>query len=1117
LAFVHLQVSTAYSLLSSTISISKWVQQAKKFHYDTLAITDRNVLYGTISFYNECKKNGIKPIIGLTADVVSPVAHDQGYPLVLLAKDETGYQNLLKISSTIQTKSPQGILLNWLRAYSEGLFAISPGIDGEIEQYVLQGDMEKAETIACHFKQIFGEDSFFLSLQQHQLEEENIILPKIVELSEKIGVKTIVTNNVQYLSKDDAFAHECLLTIKAGMKLSDENRPKLFSEEYYFKSQDEMNELFFDYKEALLNTEKVAAACNLEIKMNQRLLPKYPLEDGRSADQWLEQLCREGLAKRIKDVNKVYEDRLQYELEIIQTMQFSDYFLIVWDFMKYAREKGIITGPGRGSAAGSLVAYVLYITDVDPIKHELLFERFLNPERITMPDIDSDFPDHRRDEMIQYVAKKYGQLHVAQIITFGTFAAKAAARDVARIFGFNSKEMEYLSRIIPSQLGMTLKQAYQESEQLRQFIQESQLNRKLFETALRIEGLPRHASTHAAGVIISDKPLVHFIPIQDGHEGVYLTQFPMNHLEEIGLLKMDFLGLRNLTILEQILTNIRKGTGKMIRLQEIPLNDSKTFELLSKGNTTGVFQLESDGMRKVLQLLKPTELEDIVAVNALYRPGPMENISVYIKRKHGEEPVFYAHEDLKPILEKTYGVIVYQEQIMQIASKMAGFTLGEADLLRRAVSKKKKEALDRERNHFINGALKKGYDEKMANHIYDLIIRFANYGFNRSHAVAYSFIAYQLAYLKAHYPVYFMASLLTSVIGNEDKISQYVREAQQMGIEILPPSINHSYYSFAVEKGAIRFSLAAIKGIGYASLKDIMKNRSGRPFSTLFDLCLRVKGLNRKILESFILAGALDDFNKDRAVLLASIDVALEHADVMRPLTEEGDLFFDDESLQIEPNYAEAEPMPLIDKLTYEKQFLGLYLTDHPVRHYRSRWEREGFATIESLQFGKRKFHAGVYVNDVKTIRTKKGEMMAFLKLSDETGEIEGVVFPKTYNQYHSVFQKDDVIVIEGTVENRNEKAQLIVQKIIDMANIHNVENKETKLFLRIPSNAIKTELLIEIKQLLNDFQGSTPVILHYEDDHQTIQLSRKDWVNPTSHFLNKLIDLLGSQNVILK
>jgi DNA polymerase III subunit alpha len=1120
LSFIHLQISTAYSLLSSTISIKELIEQAKKLNYHTLAITDRNVLYGVVPFYKECKKNGVKPIIGLTADVLSDIEENKSYPLVLLAKNEKGYENLIKISSTIQTISKGGIPSKWLRGYREGLFAFSPGIEGEIEESLLESDVKKALQVARFYQELFEENSFFLSIQNHQLPKEQNIIQGIKDISNEIGINTIITNDVKYLEKEDAFSHECLLAIREGMKLSDEERPMLKSEEYFLKTKEEIVRIFSNEIDSLENTINLANSCNIELKMDQGLLPRFPMLKGKSADELLQELCLEGLKERLINPGSNYLSRLEYELNVIKKMKFSDYFLIVWDFMKFSRDNGILTGPGRGSAAGSLVAYTLKITDVNPIDHELLFERFLNPERITMPDIDIDFPDNRRDEVIQYVGEKYGKLHVAQIITFGTLAAKAAIRDVARTFGFNTKELEQLSRLIPSRLGTSLQVAFNESEKLRGFVQQSELHKRLFTTALKLEGLPRHTSTHAAGVVISDKPLINIIPIQDGHDGVYLTQFPMDMLEEIGLLKMDFLGLRNLSFLERIVTSIQKGIGKKINIKQLPLNDHETFELLSKGNTTGIFQLESDGMKSVLERLKPTEFEDIVAVNALYRPGPMENIPTYINRKHRKEAVSYPHPDLEPILKKTYGVIVYQEQIMQIASKMAGFSLGEADMLRRAVGKKKKDVLDKERDHFVKGALRNNYDIKVANDIYDLIVRFANYGFNRSHAVAYSYITYQLAFLKAHHPLYFMAALLTSAIGNDDKISQYIRESKQMGIRILPPSINHSFYPFIVEKGSIRYSIAAIKGVGVTTIKEVMACRQVKPFADLFDLCIRVspKVINRKVLEALVFSGALDEFYQDRSTLLASLDIAIDHAELVKPEEQEYDLFLEDEFFQIKPKYMILEPMSMMDKLIFEKQVLGLYLSDHPVTPFKDLLREASASWLIDLKKGQKTCKVGAYITEFKTIRTKKGEVMGFLKISDPTDELDAVIFPNVYRHYSNICKQGQIALIEGEIEERNEKLQFIIQKLYDMNEVAEIQKeKNVKLFLRIPKQVETPILLQKVKEIIFDFHGDTPVILYYEGQDRTFKLSKKEWVNCSEKCLKLLKELLGNENVILQ
>ena len=648
MSFVHLHVQSAYSLLSSSAKLEDLVSEASKLGFHALALTDVNVMYGAVHFYKECKKHGIKPILGLTVSILAE-EHDSSaaHPLILLAKDLSGYRNLLKISSIVQTKSKQGLPKKWLKHYSEGLIAITPGLTGELEKHIIANQVEDARILLTFYKRIFGEENLYFSIQDHRTDEEDALREKVLFFAKSENTRVVATNNVQYIHKQDAFAHECLLSIKNGTKLADEEREILPTDEFFLKSASEMVNLFSEVPEVLENTLIIANQCNVEIELGLMALPKYPVPGDEKADEYLGRLCMKGLRERYKNPTDEHIERLAYELEIIQKMNFSDYFLIVWDFMNYAHQEGILTGPGRGSAAGSIVAYVLKITDVDPIKHNLLFERFLNPERISMPDIDIDFPDNRRDEMISYVTNKYGQLHVAQIITFGTMAARAALRDVGRVMGISSKEADYMAKRVPSRIGITLKQAIKESTRLREFIEQTDIAKKVFETALTLEGLPRHTSTHAAGVVISEKPLTDLIAIQEGHNEVYLTQYPMENLEEIGLLKMDFLGLRNLTLIDNITNLIHKATGKRIELSTIPMDDSVTFALLSRGDTTGIFQLESPGMRNVLERLKPSDLEDIVAVNALYRPGPMENIPLYISRKHRQEVVTYPHPDLE--------------------------------------------------------------------------------------------------------------------------------------------------------------------------------------------------------------------------------------------------------------------------------------------------------------------------------------------------------------------------------------------------------------------------------------------------------------------------------------
>lgn len=1117
MSFIHLHVYSAYSLLTSTATTEQLVRDAGQKGFPALALTDRNVMYGAIAFYKECIKNSIKPLLGLTVDVAGILEGEVARPLVLLASTNEGFGNLVKITSAVQTKSSEGIPLKWLRHYAKGLFALTPGLEGEIEQALLNGEHDKAKKTAEIFAGIFGRDMFYLSLQNQGAAGQDLLVPKMAVLAEETGLQTVATNPVHYLKQEDSFAQECLLAIKNGQKLQEDDRKKLASDQFYLKTGAEMADLFSEYPDALENSLKIAERCNVMIDLESRHLPKFPVEEGETPESLLEKLCFKGMRNRYQSLTDEHIERLKYELSVIKKMNFSDYFLIVWDFMKFARDNGILTGPGRGSAAGSMVAYVLYITDVDPIGHGLLFERFLNPERISMPDIDIDFPDRRRDEVIEYVAGKYGYLHVAQIVTFGTLAAKAAARDVGRVFGLNAQELDRLSRLIPSRLGVTLKDAYKESDALRDFVKESTMNKRLFETALKLEGLPRHTSTHAAGVVISEQPLTDLIPIQAGHGNILLTQYSMEHLEEAGLLKMDFLGLRNLTLIETILHSIHRKTGEKIDIRSIPLDDEQTFSLLSEGDATGIFQLESEGMRKVLTRLKPSRFEDIVAVNALYRPGPMENIPLFIDRKHGRAPIQYPHDDLRGILSNTYGVIVYQEQIMQIASRLAGFSLGEADLLRRAVSKKKKEVLDQQRAHFLKGAANKGYDQDTANKIYDLIVRFANYGFNRSHAVAYSFIAYQLAYLKAHYPLYFLSALMTSSSGNEAKIAQYARELAQKDIKLLPPSVNKSTFSFQVEGQGIRYSLAAVKGIGASSLKDILHARKQKPFTDLFDFCIRVpqKAINRKTLEALVHSGAFDEFNQDRAVLLATLDVAMEHAQLVTPDDSGQFDLFSGSEFKLKPKYVKVDPMRVEDLLAFEKDVLGLYLSTHPVSVMKEQLTVAGVRPLAESPSGARS-RIGIYITEIKKIRTKKGEAMAFLTLSDPSGEMEAVAFPAVFKRFGSELKQGKILLLDGKVEDRDGKRQFIIQSASDLNDLEE-QARVAKLYLKIGSEHQSAEHLNKLKTLLKGFRGSFPVILHYANLEKTVLLSDEYWVNGSDECLSALGIFLGEKNVVLK
>ncbi|MCM3619433.1 DNA polymerase III subunit alpha [Sutcliffiella horikoshii] len=1106
MSFVHLHIKSSYSLLNSSVRFSKLVEQAKELGFTSLALTDEDVMYGAIDFYKACKSANIKPIMGLTLSVLAKESENEeesAYPVLLLAKNKQGFTNLMKLSSIVQTKAPNGVPKRWLKHYAKGLIAILSASESELAHMKDQS--------AAEYLDMFGKEHVYLGIDRNSDDSR--------ERSEHTrkshnDLPVVALSKVHYLLKEDVFVYECLRNIKQGTKL--ESMPKEAPD--YLRQTREMVQMFEDIPDALENTIKIANQCQVEIEFNRSALPSYPLPDGEKADTYLEKLCWEGLKGRIGEIPKEYEERLSYELEVIQGMDFSDYFLIVWDFMHFARKEGILTGPGRGSAAGSLVAYSLFITDVDPIQHDLLFERFLNPERITMPDIDIDFQDNKRDEVIKYVAEKYGQLHVAQIITFGTLAAKAAWRDVAKALNLSGKELEMISKMIPSRPGITLEAAYKENERLQKAINETKERQRAFHTARQIEGLPRHSSTHAAGVVITESPLTEMIPIQAGQQDIYLTQFTMETLEELGLLKMDFLGLRNLTMIQSIRYQVKKETKT--DLGNIPTDDQAAFRLLSEGDTSGIFQLESPGMKKVLTKLKPTNLEDIVAVNALYRPGPMEQIPLFIDRKHGRKQVEYPHPDLIPILEKTFGVIVYQEQIMQIAALMAGFSLGEADLLRRAVSKKKKEVLAQERAHFVEGCLNKGYDNNVANEVYDLIVRFADYGFNRSHAVAYSMISYELAYLKANHPKVFMATLLSSVMGNEQKLSQYITETKRKGIEVLPPSINKSGIGFQVEKEGIRFSLLTVKGVGVQAIKGLMEERKKKPFIDLFDFCNRTGSkLNRKTMEMLIYSGSMDEFKEDRATLLATLDVALQHAELVMPSDDDQIDFYLEAEFNIKPKYVKVGPLQLTEQLQLEKEALGFYLSKHPTEPFSSYFQLAGATLILDLpSVNQRKVRVGSFLSNERVIRTKKGDLMAFLTLSDQSGDMEAVAFPDLYQRYSHLLKTGETLLIEGNLEEREGKSQLIVKNVMETdALVEQYAHLIGDLFLQIDEEKHEKEVFMHLQKVLKQHHGPSPVYVHYIHAKKTIKLQPAYYTAPTEECLLKLQTLLGEGNVVFK
>ncbi|MFC3749106.1 DNA polymerase III subunit alpha [Paenibacillus sp. GCM10012306] len=1062
-SFVHLHVHSEYSLLDGAARITDLVHRASEYGMTSLALTDHGVMYGAIPFYKACLAKGIKPIIGCEAYLTAGSRRERGsrkdqpiYHLILLAKNMTGYQNLMKLVSIGHLEGHHykpRIDMDALAAHAEGIICLSACLGGEVPQHLLHGRDEEARKAALRYKSIFGED-FYLELQDHGIAEQKRVNPKLIALAAECEIPLVVTNDAHYLTKEDAEVQDVLICIGTGKTVDDEERLKIGSNQLYLKSGEEMAALFPHVPQAIANTAVIAEKCNLELVFGNHILPAYsPLPEGLDAAAYLQQLCQKGLEERYGDTplwespeqKKQAEERLAYELGVIGNMGFSDYFLIVWDFIAYCHQQGIATGPGRGSSAGSLTAYVLRITDVDPLKYNLLFERFLNPERITMPDIDIDFSDERRDEVISYVVNKYGSEHVAQIITFGTMAARAAVRDVGRVLNLPYGEVDKAAKLIPGQLGISIARALETSPDLKAMYETNPRTRDLLDMAMKVEGMPRHASTHAAGVVISKGPLTDAVPLQEGNESTALTQYSMEHLESVGLLKMDFLGLRTLSIIERTMNWIKEMTGSLPDFRLIPDNDPGTYEMLGAGETTGVFQLESAGVRRVLKDLRPSGFEDVISVLALYRPGPMEFIPKFIAGKHGHIEVEFPHSDLAPILSDTYGIIVYQEQIMQIASLMAGFSLGEADLLRRAVSKKKRETLDKERSHFVQGSLKQGYTDEDANAVYDMIVRFADYGFPRAHAAAYGVLAFQTAYLKHHYPVQFMASMLTAVMGTHRKVAEYVLECRRMGIGVMPPDVNESGVLFTPvpgeDTGHIRFGLAAVKNVGTLAVENIMELRKERPFDSLLDFCRRVdlRICNKRVIESLVQAGAFDRLPGHRAQLLAMLDETVDAAVKWRKERDELQIqLFDDlvETPNWEIRYPDIPRFTVGQQLELERELLGLYLSGHPLDDSAGLLEEQGIQRLMDLSEApdeSQTVTAGMVVS-VKEITTKAGKAMAFIEWEDQIERCEVVLFPEVWKRSRSLIVKGALLALRAKVQQEDEGFKLLAEEVAPLS-----------------------------------------------------------------------------------
>ncbi|QHW30637.1 DNA polymerase III subunit alpha [Paenibacillus rhizovicinus] len=1056
--FVHLHVHSEFSLLDGAARIKDLVEAAAEQGMKALALTDHGVMYGAVPFYKACRARGIKPIIGCEVYLTTGSRFDKGtrkdnpiYHLILLAKNETGYRNLMKLSSIGHLEGfhyKPRIDFEALRAHAEGLICLSSCLGSEIAQHLLQDRHDEALRSAERYRSIFGED-FYLELQDHGMLEQKKVLQATLALAERTGILTVATNDVHYLQPSDAAVQDVLICIGTGTTIEDEDRLQMLTDQMYLKTPDEMHLQFRQAADAVARTVEIADKCSLELTFGRALLPAFhPIPSGMTSSSYLEALCRDGLDARYAggsawaadpSLQEAAMERLLYELKVIDNMGFSDYFLIVWDFIRFAHEQGIRTGPGRGSSAGSLVAYTLNITDVDPLKYKLLFERFLNPERISMPDIDIDFNDERRDEVIAYVSAKYGEEHVAQIITFGTMAAKAAVRDVGRAMAVPFGEVDRAAKLIPNQLGISLEEALRTSSELREASERQPKTADLLRMALKVEGMPRHASTHAAGVVISGEPLTNYVPLQAGTERTALTQYSMENLEAVGLLKMDFLGLRTLSILERTLDWVKQQQGITVDFRFIPDDDPETYAMLTRGETTGIFQLESSGVRRVLKELKPTQFEDIVSVLALYRPGPMEFIPKYIAGKHGQTEVVYPHPSLEPILADTYGIIVYQEQIMQIASAMAGFSLGEADLLRRAVSKKKREVLDEQRAHFVSGSLSQGYGEQDANAVYDMIVRFADYGFPRAHAAAYGVLAFQTAWLKANHPVPFMASMLASVTGNQRKTAEYVDECRRMDIEVLAPDVNESSVTFTPVGGAIRFGLASIKNVGTQAIESLLKERASRKFDSLLDLCRRVdlRVVNKRVLESLIQAGACDALGAHRAQLVAVLDETVEAALKWRKEREELqiELFGFEEVQNWDVELPEVRPFTTGQLLGLERELLGMYLSGHPLDDYDE--VLDGLPVDRLVDLAEAPDGAYVLVAAMlvskKPLMTRKGQAMAFLEIEDRIMRVEAVAFPTVWKRHEQALEPGNLVLALAKLQQQDEDYKLLLEDVLPL------------------------------------------------------------------------------------
>ncbi len=1146
MSFAHLHVHTEYSLLDGSNKIKEYVARVKELGMNSAAITDHGVMFGCIDFYKAAKEAGIKPILGCEVYVAPGSRFDREtvkgeeryYHLVLLAENDLGYSNLTKIVSKGYVDGfyyKPRVDMEILQQYHEGIIALSACLAGEVPRYLVRNFYEEGKKAALRYQEIFGKGNFFLELQDHGIPEQRLVNQQLMRMSQETGIELVATNDVHYTYESDADSHDILLCIQTGKKVSDEDRMRYEGGQYYVKSEEEMRSLFPYALQALENTQKIADRCEVNIEFGVTKLPWFDVPEGYTAWEYLNKLCREGLERLYDPVTEELKERLDYELNTIRTMGYVDYFLIVWDFIKFARDHEIMVGPGRGSAAGSLVSYTLGITQLDPMRYQLLFERFLNPERVTMPDIDVDFCFERRQEVIDYVTRKYGKDRVVQIVTFGTLAARGVIRDVGRVLDMPYAQVDSIAKMIPTELNITIDKALTMNHELKELYESDDEVHYLIDMSRRLEGLPRHTSMHAAGVVISQKPVDEYVPLSRASDGTLVTQFTMTTLEELGLLKMDFLGLRTLTVIQNAVHLAERSSGQKIDISAIDYNDPKVLEMIGSGKTEGVFQLESGGMKNFMKELKPKSLEDIIAGISLYRPGPMDFIPQYIKGKNHPETVTYDTPLLKPILEQTYGCIVYQEQVMQIVQALAGYSLGRADLLRRAMSKKKAAVMEKERESFVYGnpedgvpgCVNNGISEKIANRIYDEMIDFAKYAFNKSHAAAYAVVSYQTAWLKYYYPVEFMAALMTSCIDNPGKVAEYILNSRQMGISILPPDVNQSEGIFTVEGKSIRYGMSAIKGIGKPVMEAVTREREENgPFVSLQDFAGRMTGkeINKKTVENFIKSGAFDSLGATRKQMMQIYISVLDAAAQERKnsLTGQMSLF---DFVDAETKHSYEIPLPNVgeygkeEKLAFEKEVLGIYISGHPLEEQEECWRKNitavttDFLPDEETGFPKvvdgAKVIVGGMITDKKIKYTKNNKTMAFLTLEDLLGTLEIVVFPRDYERNAALMQEDAKVFIQGRVSAEDDKAsKLICEKM------YAFEDMPRELWIQFPDKAAYEQEVTELYRILAASDGSDQVVLYIRAQKAMKRLPPSRGVKIGEELLGILNEKYGSENV---